>query len=61
MSDLLVGLGLAIVIEGLFWSLLPSKAREMIRSWLDGPIGRVRLMGFSGVIVGVAIVWLVRR
>jgi uncharacterized protein YjeT (DUF2065 family) len=33
----------------------------MIRSWLDGPIGRVRLMGFSGVIVGVAIVWLVRR
>ncbi|MCW5715094.1 MAG: DUF2065 domain-containing protein [Bauldia sp.] len=61
MSDLLVGLGIALALEGTFYALLPGRAREAVRRALDGPEGRIRVLGLAALAAGVAIVWLVRR
>ncbi|MCC6735308.1 MAG: DUF2065 domain-containing protein [Bauldia sp.] len=61
MSDLLVGLGIALALEGTFYALLPGAARAAVKRALDGPEGRIRIFGLVAVAIGVAIVWLVRR
>jgi len=60
MSDLLVGLGIALVLEGMLYALLPGPARSALRRALDGPESRFRLGGLAAIAVGVAVVWLVR-
>ena len=60
MSDLLVGLGIALALEGAFYALLPGPAREAMRRALDGPEGRIRIFGLVALVAGVGLVWLVR-
>ncbi len=60
MSDLLVGLGMALALEGTLYALLPGPARAAMRRALDGPDGSIRILGLIALAAGVAIVWLVR-
>ena len=60
MSDLAVGLGLVLVIEGLIWALAPSLGLRMLTAAASAPQQSLRLAGIAAVVAGFAIVWLVR-
>ncbi len=60
MTDLLVGLGLMLAIEGVAYALFPDAMRRMVARILAEPSERVRYFGLSMAAIGVAIVWFVR-
>ncbi len=60
MSDLVVGLGLVLVIEGLLWALVPRLATRLLEAAAATPERTVRIAGWSAVFVGLGLVWLVR-
>jgi len=60
MSDLLVGLGMVFVIEGLLWALAPGLGARLLKAMAQTPENTVRLAGAVSVGIGVFIVWLVR-
>jgi len=59
-GDLMLGLGLVAVIEGLVLALAPLRFEEIL-AWLARlDIGTRRLLGLGFVAFGVALVWLAR-
>ena len=60
MSDLIVGFGLVLVIEGLLWGLAPHLAEQFLEALADLPIERRRRLGWVCVAAGAFLVWLVR-
>ena len=60
MSDLLVGIGLVLVIEGALWGLGPNLARRLLEAAADAPEEKLRTAGAIAVALGVALIWLVR-
>jgi uncharacterized protein YjeT (DUF2065 family) len=60
MSDLLVGVGLVLVIEGLLWAVAPRFGFRMLQAAVDTPEDKLRIGGAAAVAVGVLVVWLVR-
>lgn len=60
MSDLLVGVGLVLVIEGLVWALAPRYATRLLEIAAATPERVLRRAGWVAVAVGAAIVWVVR-
>lgn len=60
MSDLLVGVGLVLVIEGLLWALAPRLGARLLEMMAQTPENTVRTAGAVSVAIGVFIVWLVR-
>jgi uncharacterized protein YjeT (DUF2065 family) len=60
MTDLLVGLGLMLAIEGVAYALFPDAMRRMVARILAEPSERVRYFGLIMAAIGVATVWFVR-
>lgn len=60
MDDLIVGVGLVLVIEGLLWSLSPYTALRVLAAAAATPTATLRRLGWLSVAAGVGIVWLVR-
>ena len=60
MSDLVVGIGLVLVIEGLLFAAFPSFAKRLAASALESPEGVLRISGVATAVLGTVIVWLVR-
>ena len=60
MNDLVVGIGLVLVIEGLLWALVPHLAMRLLATAAATPEGSLRLAGWTAVCLGLGIVWLVR-
>jgi uncharacterized protein len=60
MSDLAVGLGLMLVVEGLIWALAPGMGIKLLTAAASTPQQVLRMSGLVAVAAGVAIVWLVR-
>ena len=60
MSDLIVGIGLVLVIEGLLWALAPSLGVKLLASAAATPQALLRVVGLASVALGVGVVWLVR-
>ena len=60
MSDLFVGIGLVLVIEGLIWALVPTAGIKMLVAAATTPQPALRLAGLASVAIGVGIVWAVR-
>jgi hypothetical protein len=60
MSDLVLGLGLVLVIEGLLWALAPHMAESFIEAIRELPLGRRRQIGWGCIAAGAFLVWLVR-
>jgi len=60
MTDLLVGLGLLLAIEGGLYALFPDAMRRMVVRILSEPTERVRYFGLAMATLGVIVVWLVR-
>jgi len=61
MSDFLVGLALVLVIEGFLYAAFPGPMKRMLEQVKDMPPQSLRIVGLGGVVIGVAMVWLIRR
>lgn len=59
-GDLLVGVGLVLVIEGLVWAAFPRLGLKMLAAAAEMPEQSLRLGGAVALAAGVAMVWLVR-
>ncbi len=59
-TDLLTGLGLVAVIEGLVLALAPLRFEDILETLRQMPVQTRRNIGLAAVAVGVALVWLAR-
>ena len=59
-SDLLTGLGLVAVIEGLVLALAPLRFEDLLEAFRKMPVQMRRNIGLLAVAIGVALVWLGR-
>ena len=59
-SDLFAALGLALVLEGAVYTLLPDAMRKLMEQILALPVANVRTIGLFTALVGFALIWLVR-
>jgi uncharacterized protein YjeT (DUF2065 family) len=60
MTDLIVGLGIAMVIEGALYALWPEAMTRFMAMIQGQAPGSLRTAGVVLAAVGVGIVWLVR-
>lgn len=60
MSDLVVGIGLVLVIEGLLWALSPRLGTELLAAAAQTPPSTLRIYGCAAVAAGAALVWFIR-
>ena len=54
-------LGLAIVLEGLCWTLFPGGMRRALLNLLPLPESRLRAVGLAALALGLLVVWLASR
>jgi uncharacterized protein len=59
-DDLLLGLGLVAIVEGLVLALAPSHLREVLEMVARMDPERRRTLGLLAVTLGVGLVWLAR-
>ncbi len=56
-----MALGLALVIEGALYFAFPDAMRKAVAAMLAMPALRLRLAGLAVAVVGLGLVWLLRR
>jgi uncharacterized protein YjeT (DUF2065 family) len=61
LKELLTALALILVIEGIVYALLPEIMRRLALMTSRTPAQSLRLGGLVAAIVGVALVWMLRR
>ena len=59
-GDLLLGLGLVAVVEGLALALAPGRLADMLELLRGLGPERARMLGLFAIAMGVALVWLAR-
>jgi len=60
-SDLLVGVGILLVVEGLLFAALPNWMREAMKSAILTPDNILRVVGIGSAVFGLILIWLIRR
>jgi uncharacterized protein YjeT (DUF2065 family) len=60
LHDLLTGLALVVVIEGMVYALFPSGLKSMMAQMQSIPTDTLRIIGLTVAAVGVAALWLIR-
>jgi uncharacterized protein YjeT (DUF2065 family) len=60
-ADFLIGLGILLVIEGLLFAANPSWMRRAMKSALITPDNILRAVGIGSAVLGLLLIWLVRR
>ena len=61
MSDFWVALGLVLVIEGITYALFPDAMKRMAVMVQMLPPAILRRTGLIAAVIGVAVIWLIRR
>jgi len=61
MSDFLIALGLVFAIEGLVFAAFPATVKRAMAHVMDTPDAALRIVGIVSAVLGVALIWLVRR
>jgi uncharacterized protein YjeT (DUF2065 family) len=61
MSDFLIALGLVFAIEGLVFAAFPNAAKRAMASALETPDSVLRIVGIISALIGVLLIWFVRR
>jgi uncharacterized protein YjeT (DUF2065 family) len=61
MFDFLAALGLFFAIEGICLAAFPGGAKRAMTMIVATPDGPLRIAGIVSAVIGVLIVWLVRR
>jgi len=60
-SDLLIGVGILLVIEGLLFAALPNWMRQAMKSAILTPDNILRGVGIGSAVVGLIVIYFVRR
>lgn len=60
MSDLAVGFGVALILEGLLWALALGVAMKALTEAAAAPRQVLQATAWSAVALGLLIVWLIR-
>jgi uncharacterized protein len=60
MSDLVVGVGLVFVIEGLLWALAPRLGFRLLQLAASTNEQQLRAGGALAVAAGVFLIWMIR-
>ena len=60
-ADFLIGVGILFVIEGLLFAAIPDFMRRAMKSALATPDNMLRAIGIGSAVVGLILIWLVRR
>ncbi len=58
---ILLGVGLALAIEGFVYAVAPNAMKRMMAEILNSPAGALRIAGLLALAAGVAIVALARH
>jgi uncharacterized protein len=61
MIDLGTGLALVLVVEGVLWVLFPETMKQAAARAIMLEAGRLRWGGLAFAVVGVLLVWAIRR
>ena len=61
MTELGLALALILVIEGAAYALFPDSMKGLMARMQDQPSGALRWAGLAFAVVGVVLVWLIRR
>ncbi|HET7490839.1 MAG TPA: DUF2065 domain-containing protein [Bradyrhizobium sp.] len=60
-ADFLIGVGILFVIEGLLFAASPAWMRQAMKSALSTPDHVLRAIGIGSAVIGLILIWLVRR
>ncbi len=60
-TDMLTGIALVLVIEGLVYALAPSLVERMLEALRQMPLETRRMLGLVTVVTGVLLLWIARR
>lgn len=58
---ILLGVGLALAVEGLAYTAAPNAMKRMMAVVIDSPAGALRLVGLFSLAAGVILVALARQ
>ncbi len=60
-TDILTGIALVLVIEGLVYALAPSLVERMLEALRQMPLETRRTLGLVTIITGVLLLWIAWR
>ncbi len=60
MTDLLVGIGLVLFLEGALYTLFPENMQKMMQQALEMPPSSLRQAGLIACLAGFTVIWFVR-
>lgn len=60
MIDLVIGIAIALAIEGVLYALFPDQMKAMMAQLITAPSSSLRTGGLIALAVSVFIVWMVR-
>ena len=60
-ADFLIGVGILFVLEGLLFAASPAWMRRAMKSALATPDNILRVVGIGSAVVGLILIWVVRR
>jgi len=60
-TDFIVGVALLLVFEGLMFAASPAWMRRAMKSALATPDNVLRIVGIVSAVVGLVLIWFVRR
>lgn len=60
-SDLLVGIGFLLVIEGLLFAALPAFMRSAMANVQATPDHVLRAVGLASAVIGLIVIWAIRQ
>lgn len=61
MMDFLAAFALVLVIEGLLYAAAPDMMRRAMTVILTQPPGTLRITGLGAAVVGIILLWVLRR
>ena len=61
MKELVIGLGLFFVLEGLLYAAFPGGVKRIAAQLPNIPESALRNFGIIAMMIGVVIIWLVKR
>lgn len=61
MTDLLLGLGLVLAVEGMLFAAFPAFLKRRMQEMLSLDEGTMRVVGLATAVAGVGLVWVARR
>ena len=60
-ADFLIGVGVLLVIEGLLFAASPTWMRNAMKSAIATPDSLLRAVGIGSAVIGLIVIWVVRR